>query len=197
MSALNRKLLRELRQHWSQVLSIAAVVACGVMAVLALRSTTRSVERARDDYYDRYRFAHVFAALERAPEPLALRLAEIPGVVAVQTRVVEHVTLDVPGLDEPALGDVVSIPATRSAMPNDLHIRRGRYLAGGRADEVLVSDRFAEKNGLQPGDSIGAVLNGRWQRLRIVGIASSPEYVYEVGGAAFMVDNRRFGILWM
>lgn len=197
MTALRRKLLRDLRHAWPQVLSIAAVFGCGVMAALSMRSTLWSVERARSQYYERYRFAHVFARLERAPERVAHDIAAIEGVAAVQTRVTIGATLDVPGLAEPATGQVVSIPARRQAMPNDLFIRRGAYPAADADDEALVSEHFAELNALGVGDTLGAVINGRWQRLRVAGIATSPEYVYEMGAGGFMVDNRRFGVLWM
>jgi putative ABC transport system permease protein len=195
MTALRRKLWRDLSRSKAQVLSIAAVLGCGVMAALAMRSTLAAVERARDQYYEQYRFAHVFAALKRAPESLAQRIAALPGVATVQTRVVFMATLDVPGLAEPATGQIVSVAVPRTPMPNDLHLRSGRYPAAG--DEALVSDRFAELNSLDAGDDIGAVINGRWQRLQVVGVATSPEYVYEMGSSGFMVDNRRFGVLWM
>ena len=44
---------------------------------------------------------------------------------------------------------------------------------------------------------MGSILNGRWQTLRIVGIALSPEYVYEIRGTEIIPDNQRFGILWI
>jgi hypothetical protein len=47
------------------------------------------------------------------------------------------------------------------------------------------------------GDTLGAVINGRWQDLRIVGLALSPEYVYEIRGTDILPDNQRFGVLWM
>ena len=63
---------------------------------------------------------------------------------------------------------------------------------------MLASEAFARANGLAPGDSIPAVLHGRWQRLRVVGIALSPEYIYEIRGLGdIFPDNRRFGVLWM
>ena len=52
-------------------------------------------------------------------------------------------------------------------------------------------------NNLSPGDTLTAVINGRWQRLRIVGVAISPEYVYEIGGGEMFPDSRRFGVMWM
>ena len=79
----------------------------------------------------------------------------------------------------------------------DLYLRQGRYIEPGQADEVLVSEAFAIANHLQLGDRLGAIINGRWQSLRIVGIALSPEYVYEIRPGDFFPDNQRFGVLWM
>jgi putative ABC transport system permease protein len=138
----------------------------------------------------------VFASLKRAPEALARRIEAIPGVARVQTRIVFDVTLDVPGLREPATGRLISIPEHRVPILCDLHLRSGRWIEPGRRDEVLVSEAFARANRLQEGDTLGAVLNGRWQRLRIVGVALTPEYVYEISGSDLFPDNRRFGVLW-
>jgi putative ABC transport system permease protein len=197
MRALDRKLLRDLRHHRAQVLSIAAVVACGVMTVIAMRSTLGSVRWARDAYYADYRFGDVFAQLKRAPISLVRRINAIPGVGAIETRSVLDVTLDVPGLPDPATGHLVSIPTTQRPMLNTLHLRQGRWPAERRDDEAIVSDRFARENRLVVGDSLGAVINGQWRQLHIVALATSPEFVYEVSGTGFMTDNRRFGVLWM
>ena len=197
MRALDRKLARELWRLRGQMFSIAMVVACGVMSVITTRIAFDSLETSRDRYYADYRFAQVFAALKRAPEPLRARIERIPGVAAVQTRVVVGVTLDVPGLDEAAAGRLVSISPGREPTLNDLHLRRGRWVDPAARNEVLASERFAEANGLAEGDTIGAVINGTWERLAIVGIALSPEYVYEIGEGQIFPDNRRFGVLWM
>ena len=198
MRALNRKLLRDLRHLRGQMLSIGGVVACGVAAVVAMGSTLQTMQRARTAYYERARFADVFASLKRAPEPLAARIAAIPGVAAVETRVTASVLLDVPRLTEPATGWVVSIPAEGRQTLNRLHVRRGRWPASGLSDEVLVGEHFAEANGLHVGDSLAAVINGRWRRLAIVGIAISPEFVHDVAAGFHMFsDSRHFGVLWM
>lgn len=197
MTALQRKLVRDLWHLRGQVLAIALVVACGVAVVVTTRSAYESLALSQSSYYARYRFADVFAQLERAPETLRARIAGVPGVAAVETRIVAEVTLDVPGLAEPATGRLLSIPERRVPILNDLHLRQGRWLEPGRRDEVLVSEAFAQANGLRPGDSIGAVLHGRWEQLQIVGVALSPEYVYEIQGTSIFPDNRRFGVLWM
>jgi putative ABC transport system permease protein len=196
MRTLDLKLLRELRRHWVQVTSIALVMGCGTMTIMGLRSTLTSIRAARDAYFTDYRLGDVFVQLERAPLAIGHRIAAIPGVAAVETRIVRDVRLDVPALPEPAIGHMVAIPDVHRPMLNDLHVRRGRWIAPGRGDEALVSERFAELNHLEPGDSLAAVINGRWKRLHIVGVALSPEFVVEFAGNAIFADNRRFGILW-
>lgn len=197
MKATSRIFARDLWALRAQVAAAALVVACGIAAFVSMRGTYESLLLARDDYYRSLRFADVFAQLVRAPEGLAARIAEIPGVAAVRTRVVKEVTLDVPGLAEPATGRLVAIPERPRPMPNDLHLRRGRWVEPGRDDEVIASEAFASANGLALGDRLGAVINGRWKALAIVGVAISPEYIYEVGGGTIFPDPRRFGVLWM
>ncbi|MGK7924988.1 MAG: FtsX-like permease family protein, partial [Spirulina sp.] len=198
MHALDRKLWRDLIRLWGQAIAIALVVACGIACFVMAMSAYDSLQLSQDTYYDRYRFAEIFASVKRAPESLVTQIETIPGVDRVQTRVVVDVNLDIPDRAEPATGRLISLPRQNSPLLNDIFLRRGRYLRGDRDDEILVSEAFAEANQLQLGDRLGAVLNGRWQRLRIVGIALSPEYIYEVrGGGELYPDNKRFGILWM
>jgi len=190
-------LRRDLWHLRGQVFAAALVVACGVAAQVSMRSAYLSLHAARANYYESYRFADVFAQLKRAPETLADQIRTLPGVAEVRTRVVMDVTLDVPGLPEPAAGRLVSIPDQQIPMLNDLFLRRGRYIEASQPDEVLISEVFAQANKLDVGDKLGAILNGRWRDLRIVGIALSPEYIYEVGQGMLFPDNKRFGVLWM
>jgi putative ABC transport system permease protein len=197
MSVLDRKLIRDLWHLKGQVVAIALVVCCGVATFVMALGTLGSVEDTRAAYYERYRFGHVFGTVKRAPESLAAAIARIPGVARVETRIVKEVLLDVPGLAEPATGRLVSIPERGRPVLNDLTLRSGRYIAPGRIDEVLISEAFAEANGLAPGDYLSATVNGRKRKLRVSGIALSPEYVYSLAAGVIVPDDRRFGILWM
>jgi putative ABC transport system permease protein len=197
LRALDRKLLRDVWRLKAQAFAIAAVMAAGVTMFLAYISTFSSLQLTQQTYYDRYRFAHVFAQLTRAPLSLRERLVDIPGVSMVETRVVADVTLDVPGLVEPAIGRLVSIPVPQRAMLNDLFVRSGRYLEEGRPDEVLVNEGFALAHDLRPGSTLGAIINGRRRTLHVAGIALSPEYVYTIRPGEVIPDQKRFGVLWI
>lgn len=199
MSALTRKLGRDLWRTRAQVLSIAAVMAGGVMSVVALRGTGSALDRARREYYVDQHFADVFATLTRAPDAMTARLAAIPGVRTVTTRVVKDVRLDIPGLELPAVGRMMALPAPGTDVAgtlNTVRVMKGRAVAPGADDEILVSGRFAEANGLHPGDPLVAVINERRTLLHIVGIGASPDYLYEEAGGGMFVDVRSFGVLW-
>ena len=62
---------------------------------------------------------------------------------------------------------------------------------------MLVSEAFADSHRLEIGDSVTAVINRRRQRLTIVGIVLSPEYIIQIHGSNLLPDDRRFGIFWM
>lgn len=195
-SALERKLLRDIWRMRGQMLAVLLVTMCGIATFVTMRGSYEALLSAQTDYYERYRFADVFVSLKRAPSTLLERIRAIPGISAADGRIVFDASVDVPGLDEPATARLVSLPIREGEGLNNVHLRQGRLPAADSRDEALVSEAFAQANGLKPGDKLGAIINGRKQRLDIVGIAISPEFVSEMKGNAFP-DNRRFGVLWM
>jgi putative ABC transport system permease protein len=197
ISALDRKLLRDLTRIKSQGLAISLVMACGVAAFVMALCTLLSLQQTRNSYYQEHRFADIFARVVRAPRALEPRLQEIPGVAAVQTRVVMDVNLDLPALADPATARLISLPDYQDPVLNVLFLRRGRMPEAGRAGEVVASEAFAEAHELNPGDQLAAIINGRRQKLTIVGIGLSPEYIYSIRPGEFLPDDRRFGIFWM
>jgi putative ABC transport system permease protein len=197
MRPLDRKLLRDLWRLRGQVLAIGMVIASGVGVLVMSLTAIEALQETADAYYERYRFAQVFARVERAPQYLADRLALIEGVQSVETRVVRNAVLDVAGFEEPVIGQLVSVPEDGEPRLNRLAIRQGRYPRLGAPDEVVLSEPFAEAHALGIGDPLRAVINGRWRELHVVGIALSPEYVYTIGPGALMPDDRRFGVLWL
>ncbi|QDU91333.1 FtsX-like permease family protein [Pirellulimonas nuda] len=197
LTALDRKLLRDLGQMAGQVVMIALVIGAGVAALVNNQTMLRSLEATREAFYDRYRFADVFANVKRAPDSLADRIADIPGVALVETRIVEGVNLSVPGLDEPAVGQIISMRTSTPPLLNQVYLRRGRMLAPRRDDEVLASEKFVNENNLRVGDEIVAILNGTRKPLRIVGVVLSPEYVFQIKPGDLVPDPKHYGVLWM
>jgi putative ABC transport system permease protein len=197
MHPLNLKLIRDLGQMKGQSIAVALVMACGLAVMIMARSLVVSLESARDSYYANRRFADIFCNLKRAPNAVRSRLAEIPGVAAAETRVSGSLTLDLPGLKEPADGVMLSLPEDRPQQLNLLFLQNGRLPEVGSNNEVVVGEAFAAAHGFIPGDTIDATIHGGRQRLRIVGIGMSPEYVFESRPGESFPDSRRFGVFWM
>ena len=197
ISNLDKKLWRDLRKIAGQAVAVSLVMGCGLAMMIMARSLIYSLESTRQEYYEANRFADVFAYLKRAPNSLVARIAEIPGVAAVQPGISVQVTLDITNLDEPASGTVLSVPDFAPLELNRLFLRAGRWLTPRARGEVLVGEAFAEANQLKPGDTIAMLLNGKRQELRIAGIVLSPEFIFESRPGAALPDSRTYGTFWM
>ncbi|MBI4817691.1 MAG: FtsX-like permease family protein [Deltaproteobacteria bacterium] len=194
MKSIHLKLLRDLTHMWAQVLTVALVVASGVGTYVAAISTWSSLVSSRDSFYQEARFADVFARVKRAPERVLDELRALPGVERVEGRIFETFRLELPGVDEPTRGGFVSLP--RGARPlNRIHLRSGYFPQ--RDDEVLVSELFAKERALRVGSRVDAIAYGQRVRLRISGVAVSPEYLWVMEEGSFLGDNRRYGVFWM
>lgn len=197
LSNLDRKLLRDLNRMKGQTVAVSLVMACGLAMLIMARSLIHSLESTRHEYYEAQRFAEVFVHLKRAPNSLVSRIGEIPGVATAQAAISVQVTLDLEGLDEPASGQVRSLPDFGPPELNRLFLRTGSWLSPGSRGEVLVSEAFAEANNLHTGDKLAMLLYGRRQEFRVAGLVLSPEIIFEARPGASLPDNRTYGTFWM
>lgn len=163
MKALDRKLLRDLRAMWSQALTIALVVASGLGGYLTSLSAVDSLADARDRFYAQGHFADLFASVKRAPAGLADELRALPGVADVQTTIEQVVRIQLDASADPVLGQLIGIDRLQPPRLNQVTLVAGRALFDAPAE---------------PGATAGALINGRQRRLRIVGIATSPEFIF-------------------
>ena len=197
ITVLDRKLLRELLAMKGQALAIAAVIAGGTATYVLSTSTLDTLTTTQTQLYRDYRFADVFAACKRAPRQLLLRIAEIPGVQGVEARVAAPANLYLPAFPDPVTAQVMSLAEGGQPTLNRLWMKAGRLPEPGRDSEVLVADGFANAHNIQPGSSITATIFGRRKRLDIVGIASSPEFIYQLQPGSIIPDFKSYALLWM
>jgi putative ABC transport system permease protein len=197
MRALDRKLWRGLGRMKVQLVAISLVIASGVALFIGMMTAYQSLQVTEAHYYAHQHFADVWINLARAPLSVLHDVRVLPGVAAAEGRIEAQAILDVPGMIEPASALLVSSPESPAHALNVLHVRRGRNLEAGRAGEALVSEAFAEKNGLAPGAKLSAVVAGRSVELTIVGVALSPEYVMQIPPGARSPEEGRFAVIWM
>ena len=198
ISPLDRKLLRDIGKMKGQVVAVSLVMACGLAMMIMTRSLILTLESTREAYYQKNAMADIFATLKRAPLAVGEQIAALPGVATVETRVAVDVTLDLPGLAEPATGHIISLPEDGGPQKlNRLFLRTGRFPRSDERREVVLGESFALANGLTIGDSLVAVINGRRETLKICGIGLSPEYVFEARVGETLPNHKRFSVIWM
>lgn len=197
LSALDRKLLRDLWIMKGQALAIAFVIAGGVSVFLVAAGMLSSLEETRRAYYERYRFADIWAPVVRAPDSLIDDVRAIDGVQAAETRVHAPAIFDMRGMEEPATGHIYSLPDASAPTVNQIHLVRGRVPQPGRRDEAVVLRAFAAAHRLDIGDKVAATIYGGRELISIVGIALSPEHVYAIAAGQLVPDPRLYGVMWM
>ncbi len=198
VSAFHKKLFRTMFQSWGQSLGVVMVVLCGIAAYICFHSAYLNLSLTRDTYYAQNRLADFEIMVERAPETAVFKLERLPGVRQVRKRIVEDVNVDIEGVNEPRVGRLISMPARRSPVINDIVILSGRYFEAGEQRVAVVSNQFAESNGLALGDRFQISVDSKKYSLRVVGLAASPEYVYMIRNVQALIPSpERFGILWV
>lgn len=197
MRTIHLKLIRDLWRLRNQCLTIALVIGCGIASFVAAVSAAASVQASKDAFYEDAHFADVFARLKRAPAAVLDRLRELPGVATVEGRVVGDFRARIETSDEAVVLHFVSVHWPAEDRLNQTRILSGRHVEPGRSDEILLSATFAETWGLVPGSTVTAVIDGRLSKLKVVGIAVSPEFVWASEPRTGLPDPWHFGIAWM
>lgn len=197
MTALDRKLLRDLWRMRGQALAIALVLAAATATFVLSMGVHMSLVETRDAYYDRNNFGDVFAEMTRAPRSVMGRVEEIPGVRRAEGAILQYATLDFPERAEPVRALISSVREDGGQRINRLTLLHGRLPRDGAPGEVVADEGFLAANGLALGDHVDALIYGSRQRLEIVGVGLAPNYIYAIAPGDLMPDDALFGIFWM
>ena len=197
MKVLDRKLIRDLSRSKGMLLAVAAIIAVGTGCLVGMLSTYDDLETAKREYYRRCRMADFWISLKKAPLSVVEELEKIPGVAAVRERISFPVIVDLAGVDRPISGLTVSMPDIESDIINNIMVRAGSYFTAGRSNEVIVSEKFAQARKIQPGDFIHLTMNGRREKMFVVGTAISSEHVYIAPPGSLMATPGDYGIFYI
>ena len=122
--------------------------------------------------------------------PLALR--SLPDPLDIRLVLPLHAQIDQTAYD---LKPVAALTITHNNGPITAEVFETQI--EGVPIYLIASEAFANAHGLEPGDRVSALINGRRRDLRIVGLGLSPEYVYIIPPGELIPDDHRFGIFWM
>src|SRR5690606_6628678 len=194
---LTMKMLRDLWRLRAQGSAVVLLLGLGTGVLVGILGMPPSLKQARDDYYRRSLFAQAQVHLVRAPLRLAAEVARLPGVQAVDARVAAPAVLDLPGVDEPVTGRLLSLDDPFTTPVNRPWLVAGRWPRADARDEGVVNEAFVEARGLPVGAVLPATIRGGRERLRVVGIANSPEFVFVSPPGDLFPQPERYAVLWM
>jgi putative ABC transport system permease protein len=196
MRILLLKTWRDLLARKGQFVALILLVALGILSFVAFLTgyldLTASVSKANTEL----KFADFTVKVLSAPTGEMAAVARVPGVAAVEGRLVVDTTLDVGEGTQP-IARVIGVPANRRPRVNDLLIEEGRYIAGEGQGEALLHTKYAFDTGAKLGDVLTLRVGGERQKVRIVGIVSSPEYMYAIPEKGALPVKADFAPIWV
>lgn len=196
MGLLFKKLLRDVREAKGQFASILLVIIIGVMFYISLNSALLNLKYASEKYFSDYRLADLWATFQKAPENVLDRIKNFPEVKQVTGRVVRDQQITIGKRD--AIIRLITLPDRRSATVNDIMLISGRYFSNDVGNQCLVDESFFKAQRLQFGDYLEPIINGNQVKLKVIGVAKSPEFLYQLRDGGEMVpDPERFGIVYI
>ncbi|MCK4871194.1 MAG: ABC transporter permease [Phycisphaerales bacterium] len=197
VTALDRKLVRDLLAARGTLAAILVIVAVGTMCFVTLGSAYNNLVESRASYYAQCRMADFSVELKKAPVSEALAIGDVPGITALRPRIVFEVTVDLEGVAKPLSGRVISLPASPEPIINDVVLVSGGYFTADHRSEVIVGDAFARAHDIAPGETIHLVLNNRKEELLVVGTAISSEFVYLIEPGGLAPEKENYGVFYL
>jgi len=194
---LLNKLGRDLLRQRAQALAIAGLLALGVALLVTAIGTRAALERARDDYYLQQGLADLQLMLVRAPRAMAERAAALPGAQAVEARLAVPALLALEDVDGALSARLYSLEDAERVQVNRPWLVEGRWPETSARREVALNEAFAQAQALDIGDELELTVRGSRERLRVVGIANSPEFVFVSPPGELLPQPERHAVLWM
>lgn len=197
MRALNRKLIRDIRHNWHMLLAVSSIIAVGIGCYVGMMSAVKNLDYSRSSYYSSCRLADFWIDLKKIPTQDVKRLAAIPGISEIRNRIQFEIILDLPESPKPVSAMVLSLPDVQTPVINNIVLRKGTYFTDNRANEVIVSEKFAKARNIDPGDTISAILNNQRKELIVTGIAISAEFIYVASPGSMIDEPGSYGLLFL
>lgn len=197
LNPLHRKLWRDLVDNAGAALTIAAVIGLGITALVGFLGCHRDMAQSRDRYYQDQAFADLRAVIRSAPRSALEDLRPLPGVEAVEGRLLSWKPLELEGVDRRLSCRLISLPDHGLPQLNRPRLLQGRWPRLGGPPEVVLGDRFATVRGVRVGDRVRVLAEEVLHEATVVGLAMSPEFVFVIpAGGGVVPDPRNNALVW-
>ncbi|MDR1599858.1 MAG: FtsX-like permease family protein [Oscillospiraceae bacterium] len=184
---LTLKMIRDMARNKMQFVSIFLMAFIALFIYAGVGGDWRGLKHNSDSFYRETNLADVWLYNDGFTDAAALAIESLEGVSSVERRLELTVTADNSG------SSTLTLYFVEKGAISKPYLMEGEPFDPEDKDGVWLDKRFADANGLTPGDTIGASLSGYSMSKTIRGLIYSPEHVYEAGGDAMTPDFAMYG----
>jgi len=175
VTPLQHKLFRDMGRHKAQFIAVALTIFLGVALYAASYDSYQNLSASYEATFTEFRFANLTIAGGDTGE-IADSMKGRADIESVATRAVVDVPVRIG--DVKLLGRAIGLPSEAQPRVNQVKVVQGTYLDPDRVDAVLMEEHMADHFGLVPGDSLEILDSGSWRSVIVVGVVTSPEYIW-------------------
>lgn len=195
MKKLDKRLIRMIKITKGQYIAVLAIIVTGIFIFTAVSNSAKNLKDALNDYYVKTSFADIFVSGSSITEKLEKQLIGTHNIKEAEARIVFDTTFITDNDEENVNVRVVSVDKYENKI-NKLFIKSGKRALTEK--DIIVIEQFAIARNINVGDEIKIKINGRQQKFRVSGIASSSEFVYMMENEQTMLPNpEKFGVVYL
>ncbi|MBI5870857.1 MAG: FtsX-like permease family protein [Actinobacteria bacterium] len=189
------KTWRDIKARKGQFAALIVLVALGITSFVAFVSGYYNLTTSTNQANSILKLADFEVRVVDAPRDILAEIEKVPGVAAVQGRLVIDTGVD---LDEDTqmTGRVISLPAGVHPVVDDVIVESGDYPPRDSTG-ILLHKKIAEDNSLSLEDSLGVWANGVKHDLEIDGTVTTAEFIYPIRAKGEIPSTRDFAIIFM
>ncbi len=190
---LIKKAIRSMLRNKKAYLSCILLMSLGVALYISFNTSILNLSIARDNFYNGYRLADIFAKVNGIGENDIDKINKIEGIEEVVPRVVNNFRIEHKDIET-----LMTIAITSSDLNykgntiNQYTIYEGRDII--ESTDILLNVDFIKLNNINIGDEVTIIYNGKTIDFKVVGSVMSPEYVFFTRDTRELLpDKKSFG----
>ena len=188
---LSKKMLRDIRKHKTQFLSIFLMAFLGVFVFAGVGGESVGLEVNSNDYYNDTNLADGWIYSANLDDKFLDDVNSLNPVTQTERQLVVDSVADFSNDPEITLHFVENNTISR------FYLVEGNPLDIDDGDGVWLDKSFADAKDLKVGDNITFEFNGFKLEKEIKGIGYSPEYVYHASKSSVIPDFSKLGFAYM
>ncbi len=175
---LFKKAVRAILSNKKAYAACILLIAVGVLIYVSMGVATNSLESARDNYFEEYALADIFAKVKLIPVSDAEILQNIEGIDEVMGRLTYDARVVMEDNKEIINLRLISHNNSPTQTLNKHYLVEGTEISS--PDDILIGEAFVNAHNLKVGDKIKLIIQGKEYTFNICGKVQSPEYVYAI-----------------